>query len=131
MCGSVKYEVDGGITAFGFDHCSRCRKASGSAFMAELICKRENFRWSSGESLIRIYDAPLRESPPAYRRTFCSICGCNVPAIQEGVDLVFIPAGSLDDDPGIRPQAHVFVGYKAPWFEIADALPQYHRHPPR
>jgi hypothetical protein len=31
-----------------------------------------------------------------------------------------LPMGTLDDDPGIRPQFHVFVGSKASWFEITD-----------
>ncbi len=129
LCGGVSYEVTGRVSRFGYDHCSRCRKASGSAFMAELFCKPSDFRWTSGESLVKVYEAPVRESPPGYRRIFCSLCGCNVPDVH--VETVFIPAGSLDDDPGIRPQAHIFVGYKAPWFEITDGLPQFHRHPPR
>ena len=32
--------------------------------------------------------------------------------------------GSLVDDPSIRPTEHIFVGSKAPWFEITDDLPQ-------
>jgi hypothetical protein len=33
--------------------------------------------------------------------------------------------GALDDDPGVKPEFHVFVACKAPWFDITDALPQY------
>ena len=33
--------------------------------------------------------------------------------------------GVLDDDPGVRPAMHIFVGSKAPWLEIADGLPQH------
>ena len=33
--------------------------------------------------------------------------------------------GSLVDDPSIRPTKHIFVGSKAPWFTIADDLPQH------
>jgi hypothetical protein len=40
-----------------------------------------------------------------------------------------IPAGGLDHDPGLRPQMHIFVGSKAPWFEIADDLPRYDAAP--
>jgi len=36
--------------------------------------------------------------------------------------------GTLDDDPGLRPQAHIFVGSKAPWYEIADELPRYEEY---
>jgi hypothetical protein len=45
--------------------------------------------------------------------------------------MVNIPAGSLDDPPGLEPMAHIFVGSKAPWFEITDGLPQYQEYPPR
>jgi hypothetical protein len=36
----------------------------------------------------------------------------------------------LDDDPPVRPACHVFVGSKAPWFEITDDLPQYPEYAP-
>jgi hypothetical protein len=35
------------------------------------------------------------------------------------------PAGLLDDDPDVRPRLHVFTSSKAPWWEIADDLPQH------
>jgi hypothetical protein len=38
--------------------------------------------------------------------------------------------GTLIDDPTIRPTHHIFVGSKAPWFTIADDLPQYEEHVP-
>jgi hypothetical protein len=41
-----------------------------------------------------------------------------------------IPLAILDDPP-VRPAAcHVFVGSKAPWFEITDDLPQYAEYAP-
>ena len=34
--------------------------------------------------------------------------------------------GAFDSDPGIRPSYHQFVGYAAPWEELADdGLPRY------
>jgi hypothetical protein len=41
-----------------------------------------------------------------------------------------IPAGTLDDDPRPVPGIHIFVGSKAPWFEIRDSLPQFSEYPP-
>jgi hypothetical protein len=38
--------------------------------------------------------------------------------------------GTLDADPGIRPEAHWHVASKAPWFQITDDLPQYPGFPP-
>jgi len=37
--------------------------------------------------------------------------------------------GTLDDDPGIKPSAHIYVGSKAPWYEITDTLPQFKEFP--
>ena len=60
---------------------------------------------------------------------FCSRCGSIVTGDPvEG--RIFMPAGCLDDDPGTRPLAHLFVASKAPWHEITDALPQIDEYPP-
>ncbi|MGH7948298.1 MAG: GFA family protein [Candidatus Binataceae bacterium] len=40
-----------------------------------------------------------------------------------------MPAGSLDDDPGVRPSAHVHVGSKANWHEITDDVPRFDAAP--
>ena len=37
---------------------------------------------------------------------------------------VHVAMGTLIDAPSITPAAHIFVGSKAPWFEITDDLPQ-------
>jgi hypothetical protein len=41
---------------------------------------------------------------------------------------VHVALGSLVDAAAIRPTAHIFVGSKAPWFEITDDLPQFEEH---
>jgi hypothetical protein len=40
-------------------------------------------------------------------------------------EILGLALGTLDDDPCIRAVAHVYVAYKAPWFEITDSLPQH------
>jgi hypothetical protein len=44
--------------------------------------------------------------------------------VRDGA-FVHVAMGTLVDDPTIRPTAHIFVGSKAPWFTIADGLPQH------
>jgi hypothetical protein len=46
-------------------------------------------------------------------------------------NVVSVPAGSLDSDPGISPNGHIYVDSKAPWFEITDDWPQFAQMPPR
>ena len=47
--------------------------------------------------------------------------------VRDG-EYVHVALGSLVDDPSIRPTHHIFVGSKAPWFEITDDLPQFEEH---
>lgn len=124
LCGGVRFEIDRAVGPFELCHCNRCRKVSGSAFLATVGVRRDEFRLSSGRELIRTYDAPLREAPPAYRVCFCGICGSCVPDPDAHADWFEIPAGLLDDDPQLRPDKHIFVELKADWFQIADQLPQ-------
>ncbi len=74
--------------------------------------------------MIRTYEAPILRKPPAYRPAFCSVCGSPVPLPRDGFPLLEIPAGTLDDDPGIRPDKHLIIGPKSSWFEITDDLPR-------
>jgi hypothetical protein len=119
----VQYEVTGTPSAFDLCHCSRCREASGSAFIAELVFDGAVLEWVNGASLVKTYEAPIRVKPPGYQRTFCGVCGGPVPTVDQGV--IRVPAGTLDDDPGLRPQRHIFVDFKAAWFDIADGLPRF------
>ena len=124
LCGGVQFEVDRAVGPFELCHCPRCRKASGSAFLAGLGVRTQDFRLLSGAELIREYAAPIRERPPAYRVAFCSRCGSPAPCPPDGATWFEIPAGLLDSDPVLRPDKHIFVDCKSPWFFISDSLPQ-------
>jgi hypothetical protein len=127
LCGGVRFEIRRAVGPFELCHCPRCRKASGSAFVAGLGVNVEDFRFLAGRELVTSYEAPIRERPPAYATSFCRRCGSPVPDPPPGATWFEIPAGSLDDDPGARPDRHIFVECKSAWFEIADELPQLDR----
>jgi hypothetical protein len=103
-------------------HCSRCRKHSGAFGGTQGRVPREGFRLLAGEKLIRVF------KPDDGRvKAFCSVCGSSLFGADwpEG-DEVAIRLGSLDGDPGIRPEFHAFVASRAPWDEIPDdGLPRY------
>lgn len=44
-------------------------------------------------------------------------------------EIVGVALGTLNADPGKGPECHVFVGSKAPWYEILDELPQFESFP--
>jgi hypothetical protein len=126
LCKGIAFEVDGPLgPIMGNCHCSMCRKSSGSAFETVVSAPRSALRWIQGESLVTRY-----ASSDTVRRCFCRTCGSHVPDPQAKGEQVFIPAGALDDDPGLRPAAHIFVGSKASWHDIRDDLPKFEEWPP-
>jgi hypothetical protein len=123
LCGGVRFEIDQAVGPFEICHCNRCRKVSGSSGMAAIGVRTRDYRLLCGDALIRVYDAPVLNEPPAYRCHFCSTCGSPVPDPHPSGDWFEIPAGLLDDDPGIKPDKHIFVELLPPWDSITDGLP--------
>jgi len=127
LCGGIRYEINGKLSEALNCHCSMCRKAHGAAFRSRAKVQSADFRWIAGEHLLTFF-----ESSPGNRRGFCRVCGTPILSKYDADSSVFgLPLGALDDDPGIRPEMHVYVASKAPWFSISDNLPQFAERPKR
>ena len=127
LCRNVRYEVTGEIGAFGYCHCTSCRKASGTAHAANAPVARSNFRLLGGSDTLREF-----ESSPGKLRCFCSRCGSPLYAyLASTPEVLRIRLGSLDTPFAKQPQAHTWVSDKAPWEPLNDSLPQYPQWAPR
>jgi hypothetical protein len=124
LCGDVQFEVDRFAGPFELCHCNRCRKASGSAFLAAIGVRRSEFRYLRGREKVRTFDMPIVQAPPAYRSAFCGRCGSPCPDPDASGDWFEIAAGLLEGDPVLRPDRHIYTHVKSGWFEITDDLPQ-------
>ena len=122
LCDAVRFEVDGDPLVMVNCHCSRCRRGRSAAHASNLFVATDQFRWTRGQQHVKVFDLPGAER---FGTNFCGICGSDVPRHSPKIGRVNIPGGCLDSDPGIRPGYHIFVGSKAPWYEITDALPQF------
>ena len=127
LCGEVAYEFSGAPVRMMNCHCSRCRWGRAAAHATNVFCKLDQFRWVRGASLVTEYKVADARFHTA---AFCSRCGAKVPRPSPERGIVTVPAGSLDTDPGMRAQAHIFVADKAPWFDITGTLPQFAGMPP-
>ncbi|MGY3584894.1 hypothetical protein ACVIGB_006046 [Bradyrhizobium sp. USDA 4341] len=122
FCRDVRYEV---ADAFGYAlncHCSNCRRTTGSAFKPFAGIAREKFTVTSGAAGLLIYGDELTHD------AHCGRCGSLLYSRVRNGAYVHVTMGTLRDAPTIRPTAHIFVGSKAPWYEILDDLPQYQEH---
>lgn len=103
-----------------------CRKAHGGAYTTFVKIARGDFRFTQGEEHVVAY-----RSSAEVTRSFCRECGGKfLFDWDRAADYLWLAAGGLDDDPGITPAFHIFVGSKADWFQIEDSLPQYDAYPP-
>lgn len=128
LCGSVKYEVTGEPKRFVHCHCSRCRKATGTGHATNLFLQPASLRWLGGEEHIHSFKVPEAKR---FTNTFCATCGGRLPRQMAGTDAVVIPAGSLDDEIPLKPEARIFHGSRASWSCEADSLPVYAEYPPQ
>ena len=118
-CGAVTYEVADAFLYAANCHCSRCRAATGAAFKPFAGIEREKLAITRGqESLLNVGEENENH-------TRCGTCGSLLFSVVRDGAYVHVAMGSLVDDPTIRPTEHIYVGSKAPWFEITDDLPQH------
>lgn len=127
LCGDVAYEMNGPPMFMYQCHCSRCRRARSAAHGANVFYKLEHFHWVRGESQVVDYQLPTAKY---FGVAFCRRCGGATPRVSAQRGIVVVPAGALDTDPGIRPNAHICVASKAAWVEIRDQIPQIAEMPP-
>lgn len=118
-CRTVGFEVEDG---FGYAlncHCSNCRRTTGSAFKPFAGIALEKVRLTRGA------DRLLIQGTPDAGDIHCGQCGSLLWSVVRAGAFAHVPLGVLTEAPSIRPTAHIFVGSKAPWFEITDDLPQH------
>jgi hypothetical protein len=125
LCGEIKFEIEK-VRALTNCHCSVCRKATGASFSTNAHVRSERFKMISGEDLID----PGFEWMPGHARSFCKRCGSPAPKFIEATGMVSVPAGLIEDDPGVRLSMHVFTSSKVPWVELDDDLPKYEKWVP-
>ncbi len=121
--GAVRYQVADEFRYAMNCHCSNCRAGTGSAFKAFAGIEREKLEFTEGG------DALLIVGEPDANHTRCEACGSLLLSVVRDGEYVHVALGSLVDSPTIRPTKHIFVGSKAPWFEITDDLPQFDEYP--
>ncbi len=118
----MRFELEPPFRRANVCHCSRCRKHSGGVGLVQGRVARERFRLLAGGELVAVYHP---EGGAA--KAFCSRCGSALfgGTWPDGPE-VSVRFGCLDDDPGIAPQYHSFVGSRAVWDVLPDdGLPRY------
>lgn len=125
FCGEVRYRIESPLESGRSCHCSRCRKAFSGTGSAYSEVAPGSFSWVSGEKTLTQYD-----TAPGWALCFCSNCGTTLCGIHTG-EVHGVTLGSVDGDPRVQIEMHIFVDSKAPWDHIGGTAPQYSEFPPQ
>lgn len=126
LCGAVRFTIAGRIRNIVYCHCSRCRKAQGSAFATNGVVVAGEFKITHGADELTVY-----ESISGKTKQFCRKCGSPITSKNPAdPDNVRVRIGTIDSAIAERPTAHIFATSKADWEEICDDLPQYPSYEP-
>ena len=121
LCGTVRYEIAGELGPITLCHCSRCRKANGSAFLAATPVVPSEFKLVSGTENLGDF-----ESSPGVHRIFCRNCGSPIISRRPGPpEIIRVRLGTLDTYLSLKPQAHIFFADRAEWYELQDDVAKY------
>lgn len=125
LCGRVRYRVRGPLGAMSNCHCTDCRKSHGAAFATYADAPRTHFTFLAGEDQLETYRAGS-----GTKRSFCRICGSTLVCFSDDDPATIeIAAGALDTPLHRRPEYHIFVRSRVPWYEIRDDRPQHQAYP--
>ena len=118
-CGAITLNSRGGAQSVIHCHCGQCRRLSGSAFTTWVSLAKSQVQVSGSEHLT------MFKATSNVTRHFCKSCGSHVYTADGRLPHVLgVPAGIVKSALPL-PKAHYFVGHKAVWQEINDALPQF------
>jgi hypothetical protein len=123
-CGEVSFTVPNALDYAFYCHCSRCRVRTGSAFAAIGGVSIDKLQVTAGNEYLLIEG----ECSDGYGAR-CSRCHAFLFAAVRDRQYAHVSLGVLAGTPSRLPDHHIYVGSKAPWYQITDALPQYDELP--
>jgi len=118
LCGAIEFTLSGEFSNMTHCHCSMCRKIHGAQFATYF--RADSITYNQGQEFIQQH-----QSSPGFMRSFCNQCGSALPENSTTGEGVYVPAGLMNDDPGIKPEAHIFAESVASDYTITDSLPQH------
>jgi hypothetical protein len=119
LCAAIEYEIDSIDMPIAHCHCRTCQKAHAAPFASTAGVMRTHFRWLKGEEKLSSF-----ESSPGKLRYFCSVCGSHLVAERVNLPHVIVRLATLDENPNVTPQAHIWTSHDVPWLDYEN-MPAY------
>ena len=128
-CGSVRYTLQEPPLSVQHCHCENCRKMSGSFGQTGGIMRKDKVSIEGDENLT------IYRTSESFEQHFCRTCGCDLFSYDDDeTDLFYVHVTTLDG--GVNPghsremESHTYMGSKAEWEHVSDAIPQFEKEGP-
>jgi len=125
LCERVQFEIEGDFESFFLCHCKYCQKDTGSAHGANLFSTTAKLKWLAGQDHVKSFTLPGTR----HMKSFCHECGSAVPNQQMNGQLLVVPAGSLNSDLTMTPNAHIFCSSRAGWDTLLETIKKFEKFP--
>ena len=109
LCRGVTFELHGALRPVMACHCTQCRKTSGH-FWAATELDRDGLRITRADGL------EWYRSSDRARRGFCSTCGSSLLWQEDGDETIFVAAGAIDGETGLRLEKHIHEADKGDYY---------------
>lgn len=120
-CGTVRFSVNAPFESARYCHCHNCQRRTGGSSSANARVAADAFAILQGESSLHYW-----EPEGGQAKWYCADCGGHIFSRPEGGEHVFVRMGTIDGDPGIRPEYRQWVSSAVSWEAIPeDGLPQF------
>ncbi|WP_415894996.1 GFA family protein [Neptuniibacter sp. PT34_22] len=123
FCGEVTYRINGKLKDGRSCHCSRCRKLFNAQASAVAFVEPDQFKWTSGESLLTSYT-----NQQGYGVKFCKKCGSTLCTVHND-QVLQVTLGCVNGAPEIEIGQHIYVGSKARWEVMPEGVNQFEAGP--
>ena len=126
-CGEVRYECSEEPMFTWLCHCLDCRRATGSAFAANVFFSPSALKFTGSEP--KSYTT-TGQSGQSLHHLFCSNCGSPIGTRAAAFPIMRgVRASSLDDPTGLKPTANLWNGSALPWDRLDPELLQFETQP--
>jgi len=127
-CGAIRFEISEPLVGAAYCHCTRCQRRTGTAMQATALLAKGSMSLVAGKEHLRGW-----QPEGGFEKLFCELCGSALfGRAPDREELSLVRLGAIDGDPGVRPAAHQFVAYAAPWASVPDdGLPRFDEAIPR
>ena len=127
-CGAVRYALSANAVMKGQCHCRECQYISGGGPNFYMVVPNAGYQLTKGA--VAEFRRPDLENPVT--REFCGTCGTHILTRRDGLDMVILKVGTLDNPADfVDSDLAIYMKDAQPFHVVAEGKPSFDEMPAR